>query len=207
MSGYSSVCSEKMCPQLDENVKKKLTRISNESEILGKMIELSGGMGCSGSTGPQPGLTDSHKTTVKKSWANFVKKGDLTDLGMPMFIKLFEEAPEVKPLFKFVDTSNCNENTKLRNHVKGVFEVVGVAVDTIDDLTKLSSIVVDLGSRHFHYGTRKEHLPVVGKCLIHALSEGLGDEFTEDTKNAWLSFYNWLGGCFAKGVSTESRKK
>lgn len=46
-----------------------------------------GGMGCSGSTGPQPGLTESHTTTVKKSWANFVKKGDLTDLGMPMFIK------------------------------------------------------------------------------------------------------------------------
>ncbi|VDI06493.1 Hypothetical predicted protein [Mytilus galloprovincialis] len=207
MSGYSAVCSEKMCPQMDENVKKKLTRISNESDILGKMIELSGGMGCSGSTGPQPGLTESHTTTVKKSWANFVKKGDLTDLGMPMFIKLFEEAPEVKPLFKFADTSNSNENTKLRNHVKGVFEVVGIAVDTIDDLTKLNSIVVDLGSRHFHYGTRREHLPVVGKCLIHALSEGLGDEFTEDTKNAWLSFYNWLGGCFAKGVSTESRKK
>lgn len=42
MSGYSAVCSEKMCPQMDENVKKKLTRISNESDILGKMIELSG---------------------------------------------------------------------------------------------------------------------------------------------------------------------
>jgi hemoglobin-like flavoprotein len=47
----------------------------------------------------------------------------------------------------------------------------------------------------------------VGKCLIHALAKGLGDEFTEDVKNAWLSFYNWLGGCFAKGISTESKKK
>ena len=44
-------------------------------------------MGCSGSTGPQPGLTESHKNTIKDSWKSFESKGDLTDLGMPMFIK------------------------------------------------------------------------------------------------------------------------
>ena len=70
----------------------------------------------------------------------------------------------MKPLFKFGDDKDSNDNTKLKNHVKGVFDVVGVAVDMIDDLGQLSATVVDLGSRHYHYGTRKEHLSV---CLTY----------------------------------------
>jgi hemoglobin-like flavoprotein len=50
--------------------------------------------------------------------------------------------------------------TKLKNHVKGVFDVVGAAVDMIDDLGQLSATVIDLGSRHYHYGARKEHIQV-----------------------------------------------
>ena len=64
------------------------------------------------------------------------------------------------PLFKFGDDKDSNDNTKLKNHVKGVFDVVGVAVDMIDDLAQLSATVIDLGSRHYHYGARKEHIQV-----------------------------------------------
>lgn len=55
--------------------------------ILLHFTIFTGGMGCSSSTGPQPGLTESHKSTIKKSWESFVSKGDLADIGMPMFLK------------------------------------------------------------------------------------------------------------------------
>lgn len=77
-----------------------------------------------------------------------------------LFSRLFEEAPEVKPFFKFMDGNNTEKDIKLENHVKGVFDVVGTAVEMIDNLNQLSPVVVDLGTRHFHYGSRKEHLPV-----------------------------------------------
>ena len=55
MSGQSALCSETMCtqmddhtcsgnicPKMDDPVKKRLTKISKESDILAKMIERSG---------------------------------------------------------------------------------------------------------------------------------------------------------------------
>lgn len=55
MSGESTLCSETMCtktddhscsgnicPKMDDHVRKKLTKISKESDILAKMIERSG---------------------------------------------------------------------------------------------------------------------------------------------------------------------
>ena len=59
-----------------------------------------------------------------------------------------------------MDGNNTEKDIKLENHVKGVFDVVGTAVEMIDNLNQLSPVVVDLGTRHFHYGSRKEHLPV-----------------------------------------------
>ena len=50
--------------------------------------------------------------------------------------------------------------------------MVQVAVDMIDDLGQLTSIVVDLGSRHYHYGARKEHIPVL-LCSVYHFSSHL----------------------------------
>lgn len=51
------------------------------------LLQPSGTMGCTNSAGPQPGITDSQKIEIKKSWESFKRKGSITDIGMPMFIK------------------------------------------------------------------------------------------------------------------------
>ena len=49
-----------------------------------------------------------------------------------------------------------------------------------------------LGERHADYGVADAHYDTVGEALIWTLGQGLGDDFTDEVKNAWLTTYTLL---------------
>jgi len=49
--------------------------------------------------------------------------------------------------------------------------------------------VQEMGRRHVDYGVKDEHYDTVGEALIWTLGAGLKDDFTEDTKAAWIGVY------------------
>jgi hemoglobin-like flavoprotein len=46
-----------------------------------------------------------------------------------------------------------------------------------------------LGKRHVAYGVKPEDYDSVGAALLWTLEQGLGDDFTPDTKEAWATVY------------------
>ena len=53
-------------------------------------------------------------------------------------------------------------------------------------------VAQDLALRHVDYGVKPEDYDSVGASLIRTLEKGLGDDFTPDTRAAWIGAYTTL---------------
>lgn len=96
--------------------------------------------------------------------------------------KLFELDPEVKKLFK---TDQVEQGEKLMTMIDAV-------VKSLDNIDVVLPIIQASGRRHVDYGVKDDDYNTVGEALIWTLGTGLGDEFTEEVKEAWLAAYTLL---------------
>ena len=115
--------------------------------------------------------------------STFAKVAPIADQAATMFYaRLFEIAPEVRPLFK---ADLTEQGAKL-------MQMIGTAVASLTNLDALVPVAQDLAKRHIDYGVTKEHYAMVGEALIWTLEQGLGDAFTADVKQAWVDVYGLL---------------
>ena len=117
---------------------------------------------------------------VQESWAAVEP---IADKAAELFYgRLFETAPEVKPLFK----------GDMKEQGKKLMQMITVAVKGLSNLEAIVPAVQELGKRHVKYKVKDEHYAVVGASLLWTLEQGLGDAFTPDTKDAWTAVYGVL---------------
>jgi len=125
-------------------------------------------------------MTPAQVELIKSSWAQVVP---ISDKAAELFYgKLFEMDPSVRPLFK---GDMVEQGQKL-------MRMIGTAVNGLDRLDAIVPAVQQLGVRHIAYGVKDEHYDTVGAALLWTLETGLGDAFTEDTKEAWATVYGIL---------------
>ena len=81
-----------------------------------------------------------------------------------MDFRLFTDNPQLIPLFSFADKATAEElkdSPRLAKHAGGVLKIVGVAVNTLNDLASLESTLTALGGRHFkNYKIKAEYYGV-----------------------------------------------
>ena len=104
--------------------------------------------------------------------------------------RLFETAPAVKPLF----TGDMDEQGKK------LMQMIGIAVNTMEDVGAIVPALETLGAKHVEYGAVPDHYPVVGEVLIATLAEALGDGFTDEAREAWAKTYGALSSVMLKGA-------
>ncbi|GCB47746.1 globin domain-containing protein [Streptomyces sp. NL15-2K] len=66
------------------------------------------------------------------------------------------------------------------------------AAEHIDNTDVLVDYLQNLGRGHRKYGTRAEHYPAVGECLIGALSKYAAGIWTAETEAAWVRTYTTI---------------
>lgn len=66
----------------------------------------------------------------------------------------------------------------------------------IDDLGKLSHAVERIAQKHVSLYIQPEQYDIVGKHLVGAFGEVLGDALTDEIKAAWVAAYGQLAGVF-----------
>jgi len=114
---------------------------------------------------------------------SFAKLAPIVDEAAGLFYgRLFEIAPEVRPLFKGDITVQGRK----------LMSVLALAVGSLQNLSGLVPIMRDLGRRHTGYGVRDEHYDRVAEALIWALDQGLGPDCTVEVKDAWIAVYTFL---------------
>lgn len=95
------------------------------------------------------------------------------------YAKLFEYDPALKHLFK----------GHMKSQGRKLMQMLKAAVNGLNDLDRLVPVIQQLAERHVNYGVEVEDYTPVGNALIYTLKQGLGDEFTFETRQAWIDLY------------------
>jgi hemoglobin-like flavoprotein len=122
-------------------------------------------------------MTPVQQILVQESFAKVVP---IADVAATLFYEgLFQRDPSLRPLFK-------EDMTEQR---RKLMAMLGTAVANLGNWERIAAAVQALGRRHVTYGVTPAHYDTVGQALIATLEKGLGDGFTPEVREAWLSCY------------------
>ena len=127
-------------------------------------------------------MTPSQIDLVQSSFAKVVP---IAETAASLFYgRLFEIAPEVKPLFK----------SDIKEQGRKLMTTLAVVVNGLKNLDAVVPAAKALAIKHVDYGVTANHYAPVGAALIWTLEQGLGDDFTPETRDAWVAAYTSLSG-------------
>lgn len=115
---------------------------------------------------------------VRESFAHLHRHRDTTT--KLFYDRLFEIAPDVRPLFK-------DDLTVQRNNL---MEFMAVAMATLRDPAGLSLLLRKLGRMHRGFGVEERHFDDLRGALFWTLKASLGAAFTPALERAWASLYD-----------------
>ncbi len=108
--------------------------------------------------------------------------------------RLFELDPSLEHLFH---TDMTEQGRRLMGAIDNV-------VRHLEDLESILPTIRDLGRRHAGYGVEPRHYDTVAAALLWTLEQGLGDDFTDDTKQAWATAYGLLSSTMMDAAQSQT---
>ena len=125
-------------------------------------------------------VTQEEINLVQKSWAQVAPISDTaSDL---FYTRLFQLDPALKELFP----------DDMAEQKKKLMQTLAICVNGLTDLGEIVPAVQALGRRHADYRVRYEHYATVGEALLWTLEQGLAEDFTAETRDAWTTVYGVL---------------
>jgi hemoglobin-like flavoprotein len=125
-------------------------------------------------------MTPDQVTLVQTSFAQVAPIAD--QAAANFYDRLFEIAPEVKPLFK---GAMAEQRHKL-------IAMLTAVVGGLGDLNSILPAASALAKRHIRYGVEADQYLSVGQALLWTLERGLGPAWTKDVAAAWTTAYSVL---------------
>lgn len=122
---------------------------------------------------------------IARVQSSFSKVVPIKEAAAELFYgRLFDIAPEVRPMFK----------GDIKEQGRKLMMTLGIVVNGLKDLPSILPAAEALAVKHNGYGVRPEHYTPVGEALIWTLEQGLKDDFTPETRSAWIAAYTTLSG-------------
>lgn len=127
--------------------------------------------------------------------SSFAKVAPIAEVAAELFYaRLFEIAPDVKPFFK----------SDMKGQGRKLMTTLNLVVASLHNLDSIMPAVQALAVKHVAYGVIPEHYTKVGEALLWTLEKGLGNDFTEPTRQAWIATYDTLSGAMIAAAHPES---
>lgn len=92
----------------------------------------------------------------------------------------FAKYPQVQPMFG---------RRSQKEQEQMLTQALVAVIDHVEDGPFLQKTLHDLGYKHVSYGVEDHMYGWVGECLLTALGEALGDDFTPRVRTAWETAY------------------
>src|SRR5690606_20444813 len=108
---------------------------------------------------------------------------------------MFEEHPELRNLFNM---GNQAQGVQQQSLASAVFAYAA----NFEQPEALAPVVSRIAHKHASLGITSEHYPIVGRHLLGAIKQVLGDAATPDLIEAWAEAY----GVLANVLTEEERK-
>ena len=123
-------------------------------------------------------MLNSHQIElVQKSFANVAT---IADAAARLFYeRLFVIQPSFRAMFP----------TDLTEQRGKLMKTLALAVAGLKSVDKVVPALKSMGRRHVAYGVEDWHYDVVGSALIWTLEQGLGADFTDEVREAWVTTY------------------
>ncbi|MBT5498429.1 MAG: hemin receptor [Alphaproteobacteria bacterium] len=126
-------------------------------------------------------MTPESIATIQRSWEAVTP---IADQAATLFYdRLFEIDPTTRPLFRATD---------LAAQRRKLMDIIGTVVGKLEQIEELLPTVEALGARHVAYGVEDRHYDSVGAALLWTLEQGLGNQWTTETGEAWGQAYTLL---------------
>ncbi|WP_404450765.1 NO-inducible flavohemoprotein [Virgibacillus necropolis] len=103
--------------------------------------------------------------------------------------RMFENHPELKNIFN-------QTNQRKGDQSKALADTVYAAAYHIDQLETIIPTVKQISHKHKSLNIKPEHYPIVGKYLLLAMKEVLGDAANADVLDAWERAYGVIASVF-----------
>lgn len=137
-------------------------------------------------------MTPKQIEIIQESWdyviTNTQKAGEL------FYNRLFEESPELRPLFK----------GDIKDQERKLISLITFAVGKLNNIGEIIADVQALGTRHKQYGVKDEHYGKVASALLWTLEQGLGSKWTDEAKTAWTTLYVTLADVMTKAPAARA---
>ena len=114
---------------------------------------------------------------------SFAKVAPISERAAALFYgRLFDIAPEVKPLFR----------GDMKEQGRKLMATLAVVVNGLGNLDAVLPAASALAKRHVAYGVKPGHYVPVGAALLWTLEQGLGPQWTPELAAAWTAAYTTL---------------
>src|SRR5690625_4862107 len=132
---------------------------------------------------------DNEIIKIVKSTVPIIKeRGD--EITSRFYKLMFENHPELKNIFNQTNQQKGAQSKALAN-------TVYAAAANIDQLEAILPAVQPIAEKHRSLNIKPEHYPIVGKHLLLAMRDVLGEEVaTDEVIHAWEIAYNEIANVF-----------
>lgn len=113
------------------------------------------------------------------------------EITQVFYKNMLGENPEIRAMFD-------PEKQKDGSQPKALAMTVLAAAQNIENLEVLAPAVKKIAQTHVNTNVKAEHYPIVGKYLLGAIKEVLGDAATDEIINAWAEAYGVIADIFIK---------
>ena len=127
---------------------------------------------------------------IKSIQESFAKVAPIADRAAALFYgRLFEIAPEVKPLFR----------SDMTEQGRKLMKTLTVVVNGLGNLETILPAASALAKGHVGYGVKPSHYTPVGEALLWTLERGLGSDWTPE-----LRYFELFRICLSLATSSSS---
>lgn len=112
-----------------------------------------------------------------------------TAITTQFYQMLFTNHPELLNIFNHANQKQGRQQAALAN-------TVYAAAQYIDKLEAILPVVKQIAHKHRSLGIKPEHYPIVGKYLLAAIKDVLGDAATPEILEAWAEAYGMIADAF-----------
>jgi hemoglobin-like flavoprotein len=120
---------------------------------------------------------------IKAIQESFAKVAPISEQAAALFYgRLFQIAPEVKPLFK----------GDMKQQGAKLMATLAAVVGGLSNLPSILPTASALAKRHVDYGVKAADYAPVGAALLWTLEKGLGAQWTPELDAAWGAAYTVL---------------
>ncbi|MFZ3578405.1 NO-inducible flavohemoprotein [Virgibacillus sp. DJP39] len=138
-------------------------------------------------TETKTGLDQKTIDTIKATVPVLEEHG--TQITKTFYQRMFENHPELKNIFN-------QTNQRKGDQSKALAATVYKAAYHIDQLEMILPQIKQIAQKHKSLNIKPEHYPIVGKYLLLAMKEVLGDAANEDVLGAWKKAYGVIASVF-----------